>query len=83
MPQFKTGCGRDRRPHGQDFTNPGTAAVSRRRRTVSPRRYVRVTATKLAPRQNDYILALAELEAFDADGNNRAAQSHGDRARYH
>ena len=37
-------------------------------------RYVRVTATKLAPRlMNDFILALAELEAFDADGKNRAA----------
>lgn len=35
-------------------------------------RYVRVTATKLAPRQNDYILALAELEALDATGKNRA-----------
>ena len=36
-------------------------------------RYVRVTATKLAPRQNDYIFALAELEAFDASGKNLAA----------
>ena len=36
------------------------------------RRYVRVTATKLAPRQNDFMLALAELEAFDADGKNLA-----------
>ncbi len=35
-------------------------------------RYVRVTATKLAPRQNDYMLALAELEAFDAAGKNIA-----------
>ena len=36
-------------------------------------RYVRVTATKLAPRQNDFILALAELEAFDASGKNLSA----------
>jgi len=35
-------------------------------------RYVRVTATKLAPRQNDYILALAEIEAFDRAGTNVA-----------
>ncbi|AMV28311.1 Planctomycete cytochrome C [Gemmata sp. SH-PL17] len=35
-------------------------------------RYVRVTATVLAPRQNDYMLALAELEALDAGGTNRA-----------
>jgi hypothetical protein len=35
-------------------------------------RYIRVTATKLAPRQNDYILALAELEAYDESGKNLA-----------
>jgi mono/diheme cytochrome c family protein len=36
-------------------------------------RFLRVTATKLAPRQNDYIFALAELEAFDENGKNVAA----------
>jgi hypothetical protein len=36
-------------------------------------RFVRVTATRLAPRQNDSIFALAELEAIDTDGVNRAA----------
>lgn len=35
-------------------------------------RYIRVTATKLAPRQNDYIFALAELNALTADGHNIA-----------
>ena len=35
-------------------------------------RYVRVTATKLAPRQNDFIFALAELSVFDAEGKNVA-----------
>ncbi|WP_020472229.1 DUF1553 domain-containing protein [Zavarzinella formosa] len=35
-------------------------------------RYVRITATKLALRQNDYMLALAELEALDASGANVA-----------
>jgi Protein of unknown function (DUF1553)/Protein of unknown function (DUF1549)/Planctomycete cytochrome C len=35
-------------------------------------RFVRVTATRLAPRLNDYILALAELEVLDAAGKNRA-----------
>lgn len=35
-------------------------------------RYVRFTATKLAPRQNDYICALAELQVFDAAGQNLA-----------
>ena len=32
-----------------------------------------MTATKLAPRQNDFILAVAELESLDADGKNLAA----------
>jgi cytochrome c553 len=36
-------------------------------------RYLRVTATRLAPRRDDFIFALAELEAFDAAGKNRAA----------
>jgi len=35
-------------------------------------RFIRVTATKLALRQNDYIFALAELNALTADGNNVA-----------
>jgi hypothetical protein len=35
-------------------------------------RYVRVTATKLALRQNDYIFALAELEAIGPGGRNLA-----------
>jgi len=35
-------------------------------------RYIRVTATKLALRQDDYIFALAELNASTADGNNAA-----------
>jgi hypothetical protein len=35
-------------------------------------RYIRVTATKLAPRQNDFIFALAELTAVKPDGTNAA-----------
>ncbi len=38
-------------------------------------RYVRVTATKLAPRLNDYIFALAELEAFTLSGTNAALRA--------
>ncbi len=33
---------------------------------------IRVTATQLAPRQNDFIVALAELQALTADGKNVA-----------
>ncbi|HEX8910875.1 MAG TPA: DUF1553 domain-containing protein, partial [Humisphaera sp.] len=36
-------------------------------------RYVRVTATKLAARTNDYIFALGELMVLAADGTNLAA----------
>lgn len=35
-------------------------------------RYVRITATRLAAHQNDYIFALAELEVFDDSGKNAA-----------
>jgi len=35
-------------------------------------RFVRVTATKLAPRRNDYIFALAELRVIDSTGRNIA-----------
>jgi hypothetical protein len=35
-------------------------------------RYVRFTATKLAPRKDDYIFALAELMVLDANGRNIA-----------
>jgi hypothetical protein len=54
-----------------DLANPGvvprTIAVGDR-----SARYVRFTATKLAPRQNDYIFALAEVEVLDRHGRNLA-----------
>jgi len=43
--------------------------------TNTKARFIRVTATRLAPRQNDFILALAELLVFDQAGNNVALQS--------
>ena len=43
--------------------------------TKSTARFIRVTATKLAPRQNDFILALAELQVLDVTGNNVALKS--------
>ncbi len=55
----------------QDFTNPGIGEFA----FVVPEQKVlrvRVTATRLAPRANDYIFALAELRIF-ADGKNVAA----------
>ncbi len=49
-----------------DFTNPKLEPVEL---SFSPEtvRYVRVTATKLAPRQNDFIFALAELQVRNGD----------------
>ena len=38
-------------------------------------RYVRMTATKLAPRQNDFIFALAEMMALTPQGINAAASA--------
>jgi hypothetical protein len=54
-----------------DVVNPGLQAQKFPANGTTAR-YVRVTATKLAPRQNDYILALAELEALDERGKNLA-----------
>jgi len=53
-----------------DYANPGTSPQTILTRGATAR-YVRVTATRLAPRMNDYIFALAELEAV-SDGKNVA-----------
>ena len=57
-----------------DFKNPGlqsfTTQVAKDFKLEA--RYIRVTATKLAPRQNDFIFALAELQVFDDAGVNAA-----------
>jgi hypothetical protein len=54
-----------------DVGNPG---VRPQRFAVGGKagRYVRVTATKLAPRKDDYIFALAELSVITPDGANAA-----------
>ncbi|MDB6071825.1 MAG: hypothetical protein JWL81_2996 [Verrucomicrobiales bacterium] len=54
-----------------DFPNPGIAPV--RKETAARARYVRITATRLAPRQGDWIFALAECEVLDPAGGNLAA----------
>ena len=54
-----------------DYANPGVAP-QKFDACGEPVRYLRVTATKLALRASDYILALAELQAFKADGSNAA-----------
>jgi hypothetical protein len=53
-----------------DVKNPALTPLQIASSTTA--RFVRVTATKLAPRQNDYIFALAELEVLCSDGTNVA-----------
>ena len=54
----------------KDFKNPGLATVQLIAKKDTPvvARFVRVTATKLAPRQNDFIFAIAELQVIDQEG---------------
>ncbi len=55
-----------------DFQNPGlvpfTVEVDKEHRILG--RYVRVTATKLSPRHNDFIFALAELQVYGVNNEN-------------
>ncbi len=71
-PEFKKGVVVIADRTAADVPNPGLDAQSFPAGGRAAR-YVRVTATKLAPRQNDYIFALAELEALDDSGKNVAA----------
>jgi hypothetical protein len=54
-----------------DQPNPGIAPQTFDAHNAVAR-YVRLTATKLAPRQNDFILAMAELQVLTGDGVNVA-----------
>jgi Skp family chaperone for outer membrane proteins len=57
-----------------DQANPGLSPVSADVDGVSAR-FIRVTATRLTERQNDYIFAVAELEVLDGVGKNMALRS--------
>ncbi|MBG28751.1 MAG: cytochrome C [Opitutae bacterium] len=57
----------------KDFANPGLIPVEYSVRSSA--RYLRISATKLALRSNDYIFALAELEVKDGTGKNRALKA--------
>ncbi len=54
-----------------DQQNPGLIPVTINA-GLKKARFIRVVATKLAPRQKDFIFALAEVEALDAAGKNLA-----------
>jgi hypothetical protein len=70
-PSFRTGVLVIADRTATDVPNPGTARQAFSSVNAKAR-YVRVTATKLAPRQNDFNFALAELEVLDAKGRNLA-----------
>ena len=56
-----------------DLPPPGTAPQSfTLPADAGPVRFVRFTATRLAPRSNDFIAALSEMEVLDAAGTNLA-----------
>lgn len=51
-----------------DFVNPGLNEVEIQIDETEPIQHLRLSATKLAARKNDYILALAELEILGPSG---------------
>ncbi len=55
-----------------DVANPGTKPQRVPSSTEVKARYVRMTATKLAHRKDDYIFALAEIRVLTPDGQNVA-----------
>lgn len=55
-----------------DAPNPGVVPLCFAAKSLGKVRYIRVTATKLAPRKNDFIFALGEILAFDSSGRNQA-----------
>lgn len=73
-PEFKSGNVSIVSQTEKDVRNPGTTP-QKFASSGATGRYVRVTATKLAPRKNDYIFALAELEVYDSTGHNLAASA--------
>lgn len=69
---FKAGVTNVAENTNEDVPNPGTATQTIGTNGATAR-YVRVTALKLAPRKDDFIFALAELQVFDSTGQGVAA----------
>ena len=72
--QFKSGVVAVADKTAVDFVNPGIVPQTFKSMGATAR-YLRLTATKLAPRQNDFILALAEVQVFDSKGSNVALKA--------
>jgi mono/diheme cytochrome c family protein len=68
---FKTGVIRLSAHEMKDVTSPGTTPVMIQANGATAR-YIRVTAARLAPRKDDFILALAEVQVHDTTGRNLA-----------
>ena len=56
----------------EDYPNPKLAYLEILHRENLSLRYIRVTATKLAERRNDYIMVLSEIVALDENDTNIA-----------
>ena len=69
-PEFKTGITTVVSREDADVPNPGVEGQAFA--TGATGRYVRITATKLASRSNDFIFSLAELEVVSPEGMNVA-----------
>jgi mono/diheme cytochrome c family protein len=70
-PRFAAGVERVADFTRADVANPLLKPISLPA-SHKPARYVRITATRLAPRLNDFMFALAEVEIFDTTGVNWA-----------
>lgn len=55
-----------------DVPNPGTVPQCFPVEGIGPMQYLRITATQLAPRKNDFIFALGEVLALDSADRNLA-----------
>ncbi len=60
----------------RDYPNPGLTALVIDDAGARDARYLRITATRLAERSDDYILALAEIVVRDETGRNLASAAH-------
>ncbi len=58
----------------KDEKNPGTSVVAIQT-NGKPFRYLRMTATKLAPRNNDFIFAMGEMKIINPEGINIAKRA--------
>ncbi len=71
-PEFRTAVRTVLDRTSADVDNPGIQPQTLSLPEGTTARYVRITATKLAPRRNDFIFALAELMVLGPDGTNWA-----------